>query len=289
MRCTSDGPSVLFTGVAALVLACGNAEGGDALFVPLEPPGQVRDFAPEMETVPLLPVDVPPSTPGSTPPEVTTPEMLAPASPPPAQGTGCRPALGVSGSPQNISEAIVLMNTLPKPTSLACFLEALDRPLTLYMTESGQSLQPSPGPRSPRTFILRGPFEMSIVLDGLARDTLELGFRPEIGRSIKAEILFPLTRDVNEATLFSRVQATPRTTICGACHVGEEHKDFPGFPEGVFESNVIDPYEMFEVAVDSMRTQVGPCDKATEPYRCGLLSGLFDHGDVIQGSLGVSR
>jgi hypothetical protein len=278
--------------MAALVLACGSAEGGADLFLPLEPPGAVRDFAPETQAVPLVPVAVPPTTPpAAAPPEGTLPEMLAPSTPTPTppERTGCRPALGVSGSPQNISEAIVLMNTLPKPTSLACFLEALDRPLTLYMTSSGQSLQPSPGPRSPRTFVLRGTFEMSIVLEGPVSHTLELGFRPVPDRSIKAEILFPLTRDVSEATLFSRVQQTPRTTICGACHVGEEHKDFPGFPAGVFESDVIDPYEMFEVEIDSMRTQVGSCDKAAEPDRCALLSGLFDHGDVIQGSLGISR
>jgi hypothetical protein len=178
-----------------------------------------------------------------------------------------------------------LLNTLPKPTSLACFLEALERPLTVYMTKSNQSLQPSPGARSPRTFILRGDFEMSIVLEGEASNTLEFGFRPTPSRSIKTEIVFPVTRDVSEDTIFSRIQVTPRTTICGACHVGEEHRDFPGFPAGVFESDVFAPFDLEEVSVDSLRPEAESCDEVAEPYRCGLLAALFDHGELVQGKL----
>jgi hypothetical protein len=197
----------------------------------------------------------------------------------------CRPALGVSGAPKNISEAIILLNTLPKPVTLACFLQALDRPLTLYMTKSDDSLQPSPGERSPRTFILNANFEMSIVFDGTARDTLEFGYRPEPSRSIKAEIAFPLTRDVSERSLFDRVQVTERTTKCGACHVGEAHEDFPGFPLGVFASDVIQPFDMESVTIDSMKAEAASCDPATEEYRCGLLDALFGQGEVVPGFL----
>jgi hypothetical protein len=272
--------------VAACALACGSPEKKDTLFAPLESPGEVKDVPPE--TTPVVPaVEIPPATePGESTNEVTPTGMLVtPRDTTPPESAGCKPATGVSGSPTTISEAIILINTLPKPTSLACFLEALDRPLSLYMTSNDQSLQPAQGPRSPRTFILRDNLEMSIVLDGMASNTLEFGFRPEISRSIKAEILFPVTRDVSESTLFDRIVQTPRTTKCGNCHVGEGKEAYPGFPNGVYASDVNAPYEIFEVKLDALQTEASTCDKTAEPYRCGLLSALFDHGDVNQGLL----
>jgi hypothetical protein len=211
--------------------------------------------------------------------------VAAPSDEEPEDARRCQPALGVPGAPETISQAIILLNTLPKPVTLACFLEALDRPLTLYLTKSDESLQPSPGARSPRAFILRGELAMSIVLDGPASNTLEFGYRTQPGRSIKAEIEFPLTIDVSETSLFDRVQTTPRTTKCGACHVGEGKFDYPGFPLGVFESDVLAPFELEEVSVESLRAEATSCDPAAEPYRCGLLASLFDHGEVVQGLL----
>jgi hypothetical protein len=211
-----------------------------------------------------------------------------PAMPPddePAEDAPCRPATGVSGRPSTISEAIILLNTLPQPVTLACFLEALERPLTLYMTRSDDSLQPAPDERNPRTFILNGDLEMSIVFGGRASNTLEFGFRPIISRSIKAEITFPLTDAVSESSLFDGVQVTERTTRCGACHVGEAHEDFPGFPLGVFASDVIAPFDMEEVTIESMKAEAAACDPSVDEYRCGLLTALFEHGDVVRGVL----
>jgi hypothetical protein len=266
-------------------LACGSPEKKDTLFAPLEAPGEVKDVPPE--TTPVVSVEIPPAIePGESTNEMTPTGMLVtPPDTTPPESARCKPATGVSGSPKTISEAIILINTLPKPTSLECFLQALDRPLSLYMTSSDQSLQPAPGPRSPRTFILRDNLELSIVFEGMASNTLEFGFRPEISRSIKAEILFPITRDVSESTLFDRIVQTPRTTKCGNCHVDEGKEDYPGFPNGVYASDVNAPYETYEVKVDALKAEASSCDKTAEPYRCGLLSALFDHGDVTQGLL----
>ncbi|MEO8177587.1 MAG: hypothetical protein ABI895_02030 [Deltaproteobacteria bacterium] len=273
--------------MAAWVLACGGAEREGELFQPAEEPGEVKDVPPEVTTEPLVavpPIQLGPLEVGPTPPTETTPtEMLVT---PPAQTSGCKPANGVSGSPTTISEAIILINTLPRPTTLACFLQALDRPLSLYLTKSVSSLQPAiGGARSPRTFVLRDNFEMSIVFEGNANNTLEFGFRPEQARSIKAEVAFPVTRDVSEMSLFERVQVTPRTTECGRCHVGEEHIDYPGFPLGVFISDAIGPLAFEEVSVESMQAENASCDETAEPYRCELLSALFDHGEVVRGVL----
>jgi hypothetical protein len=282
MRWVTKGQGWASATACLLGLGCGGGEAADgALFQP----------AP----LPMEPIVAPPPPEGDPEPEemptVTPPEEMpsdTTAMPPVEEevdpNAPCRPANGVIGRPSTISEAIILLNTLPKPVTLACFLQALDRPLTLYMTKSDDSLQPAPDEFSPRTFILNGDLEMSIVFGGSASNTLEFGYRPVQARSIKAEVAFPLT-DVSERSLFDRVQVTERTTKCGACHVGEAHEDFPGFPLGVFASDIIEPFDMEEVSIETMKAQAASCDVATDEYRCGLLSALFDQGEVVPGKL----
>ncbi|HKO93623.1 MAG TPA: hypothetical protein VJU61_20860, partial [Polyangiaceae bacterium] len=147
------------------------------------------------------------------------------------------------------------------------------------------------GPRSPRTFILHENLEMSIVFEGEASATLELGYRPTPLRSIKSEILFPITRDILPEEFFNRIQrdfAGSRTTVCSDCHNGEEHTDFPEFPNGVFESDVLDPYTPLEVKLETLQAEVDICDPSVEEFRCGLLDAVFKHGDVTQGKLGTA-
>lgn len=273
---------------AACLLGCGGADEG-SVFAPVEPPAEAEVAVPE--AMPMAEPEmmmVPPSD-MALPPPTAAEELPGEAPLDPAGSEDdpapCTPALGVSGAPETIPEVLILLNTLPKPTTLACFLQALDRPLSLYMTKSDDSLQPSPGARSPRTFIVRGELELSIVLDGLARDTLEFGFNYEPGRSIKAEIVFPLTGSLSESSLFDPIQVTPRTTQCGMCHVGEAREDFPGFPLGVFASDVIVPFDFDEVSLDALLAENVACDPIIEPYRCGLLSALLDHGEVVRGEL----
>lgn len=285
MRWVTRGQSPSWASAAAclLGLGCGGGESDNSLFEPAPVPSEpvVTALPPETDDTDEMMAMAPPSMPVDTvevPMAPPVEEVVDPNAP-------CRPANGVSGRPENISQAIILLNTLPKPVTLECFLQALDRPLTIYMTSSDDSLQPSPGARSPRTFIINDKLVMSIVFDGSARNTLEFGYRPEVSRSIKAEILFPLTADVNERSLFDRVRVTERTTQCGICHVGEAHEDFPGFPLGVFASDVIVPFPMEEVSIDSMMAEVASCDAAAEEYRCGLLSAMFEQGELVPGTL----
>jgi hypothetical protein len=181
-------------------------------------------------------------------------------------------------------QAIELMNSLPRPTSLACFVESLDRPLSLYLTRSNLSLQPSPGPRSPRTFIIKGPLAMSVVPDGRASAELELGWRTSTARSIKTEIEFPLVANVTAARLFDRVQEGDRTK-CGQCHSAETHVTHEDFPEGAFESDILMPYSTLEVSVQSLLDETAACDPTTEEARCAMLDAIYGHGDVVQSPL----
>jgi hypothetical protein len=205
-------------------------------------------------------------------PRVPAPECVAPS--------------GVSGAPRSIPEAVALMNALPKPTTLACFLESLERPIDVFATNSNSSLQPALDAHSPRTFITRGPLEMSIVPAGTASAVLQLGFRTTLPRSIKIEILFPLQTAISMANVFDRV-LEGNGTKCGACHAAELQTTEPGFPDTVFESDVIEPFPMFDVTVDTLRTESETCDPQVQPERCAMLSALFDHGEVRQTQLGL--
>jgi hypothetical protein len=281
--------STTCTALAAVwILACGGDSPDPAvLFQPVAAPSG----PPVVEPVPPPIVDVPPVG------EMTNVDPLNPAPPDePADGP-CRPPPGISGRPTNLLEAMALMNSLnPKPTTLACFIEALDRPITVYMTENSGSLQPAAGARSPRTFILYERLAMSIVLDGEASFTLELGYRPQPQlqlpeRSIKSEILFPVTKDIQPEGFFDRIQRDfggSRTTQCSDCHNGEELLDHPDFPNGAFESDVLDPYSPLEVKLETLQAEVATCDPNVEEHRCGLLNALFGQGEVLQGRLGTA-
>jgi hypothetical protein len=198
----------------------------------------------------------------------------------------CATPNGVSGTPRTLAEAIILMNSLPRPTSLACFLQALSRPLDVYLTSSDDSLQPSPGARSPRTFIVFEPLVMSIVFEGPAHIALELGYRSASRRSIKTEILFPLTTDVTYTNLFDEVQVG-ESTRCSACHTGEVQTVNPSLPVDVFESDIIEPFSFEEVDVESLRAERVSCNPSLEPERCELLAAFFDFGTVQPAPQGI--
>jgi len=191
----------------------------------------------------------------------------------------CGTPNGVNGSPRTLEQAIILLNSLPRPTSMACFLESLERPLNLYMTSSGQSLQPSPGPRSPRSFIVNEPLVMSIVFDGPGQGALELGLRTAPRRSIKTEILFPITKDVTAQNFFDEVM-NGEATRCSACHTAEIQTFTTELPVDAFESDILPPFDNLEVTIDSMRQERQNCDASLEPERCAMLGGLFDFGEV---------
>ncbi|MEY2932128.1 MAG: hypothetical protein RL033_2877 [Pseudomonadota bacterium] len=270
--------------------ACGTEGEKATLFEPLQSPGQVRDVPPDPPATPPPVVNVEPAAGGAGGmlPDGMAPQM-APQMPEQVAGDrqpgACQAALGVSAAPETISQALVLLNTLPKPTTLECFLQALERPLNVYFTSSRFSLQPAPDASSPRTFIQRGSLYMSFVFAGDASDTLEFGYRPVPNRSIKAEIEFPITRDLNEDSLFDGIALTDTTTRCGACHRSEAHEEFPGFPEGVYASDIFEPFESLEVDLETMRTEVAGCDTSPETERCLLLSALFENGPLLQGEL----
>jgi hypothetical protein len=211
-------------------------------------------------------------------------EEPAASLPAPPSIEACSAPTGTSGSPQSISELVALLNALPNPTTIACFLESLERPLEVYLTRSRLSAQPAVDARSPRTFIVTPKLLMSVVPDGVSSSLLELGSRSTPGRTIKAEIEFPLTRDITVSTLDEQVRVG-KFSVCGGCHTAERLASDRFFPEGGFESNMITPLPGYEVDLEVLRADAGICDPTLEPLLCKNLGALFDHGEVRASSL----
>ena len=182
---------------------------------------------------------------------------------------------------------MALLAGLPRPTTVACLLESLDRPLELYLTSSTFSAQPAPAERSPRTFVVLGPLLLSVVAEGEASTLVEVGYQSAPGRSIKAEIPFPLRAAPTPPELLDQVRIG-RVSMCGGCHTNERQVADDFFSRtvgGGFESDVIPPLYVLQVGLDVLRAEAEGCDPQLEPDRCGLLSALFDHGEVRQSRL----
>lgn len=191
----------------------------------------------------------------------------------------CSPAPTTTGSPTTIVEVVDLINGLPKPVTLPCFLQSLDRPLGLLATSSIVSAQPAQGQDNPRLFIISDTLSLSVVPQGAASQLLELGELTAPNRSIKAEIEFPITEPLDLDAPFRRIQRSAGQTICYSCHYPEEPaSDYP--VAGAFDSTAYRPIPRYEINFDYVEYQFTTCDHATQPERCALLAAIFDQGQV---------
>jgi hypothetical protein len=183
----------------------------------------------------------------------------------------------VSSAPRSIDEVVALLNALPHPVTLPCFLEALDKPFAVQLTSSVLSQQPSDGVRSPRTFLFFDPLIMSVVPSGKGAHLLELGEQRSDTDSLKAELEFPITLPLTATTPFDRLRfsddASP--TTCGFCHASEEAVEGVAHPFAR-TSRALRPIPTLRVSVASMVAETAKCDTAAEPERCAMLRVLYD-------------
>lgn len=194
----------------------------------------------------------------------------------------CTAPAGTSSSPQTIEEAVALLNALPKPTSVACFVESLARPLHIYASDSMFSAQPAFSTRSPRVFIKTGTLWSSIVMDGDASELIEFGHLiPGTMRSIKGEVHLPLEAPLAPTTPYERVLFGDAGTACGLCHTNEEPMAIPGVGMA-FASTAFKPRDDTHVRISNLRLEAATCNWQREPIRCELYSALFGGGDVVE-------
>jgi hypothetical protein len=176
------------------------------------------------------------------------------------------------------------MNALPKPTSVACFVESLERPFTAYATSSLFSAQPALSARSPRVFIKLDRLWLSIVMEGESSKLLELSYLLDESRSIKGELKAPVTEVLGPSAPYDRVRRSEGGgTLCAFCHYGEERVESISFA-AAFASIPFRPRPDTRVGLDSLALEARSCDWAIEPQRCEMLSALFDGGTVTEES-----
>jgi hypothetical protein len=197
---------------------------------------------------------------------------------PPGADGRCAPSPGVSRAPGTITETVALVNALPKPATVACFVESLDRPLHVQLVESTFSAQPAAGARSPRVLLLLGSLVATVLPEGPGSELLEIGELVEPQRSLKAEIAFPVTAALDGAAPFRRVRVGAGTS-CGVCHLGESRHDAVTYAEA-FASAALRPAPGAELDLALLAREHDRCDAGLEPQRCAFLEALFDHGEV---------
>jgi hypothetical protein len=190
----------------------------------------------------------------------------------------CRAPAGVNAAPRTIAELVTLVNALPRPLELTCFLETLDRPLDANAVVSIFSLQPARGERSPRIFLLSGDLVMSLAPTGPGSHLLEVSQIVEERRSVKGEIVFPVTATLSPSAPYDKVR-DPEGTTCRFCHPFED--PWPALPNAyVSGAFAPDPRHVVDLAIVAREHEI--CDPAAEPARCAFLRALFAHGEVRQ-------
>jgi hypothetical protein len=201
--------------------------------------------------------------------------------PNPLGAAKCRPPAGLNGSPQTIEEALALLNALPKPTTAACFVESLDRPLTAYASNSIFSAQPALSSKSPRVFLKVNRLWISVVVDGPGSYLIEFShLEPDDLRSIKGEVATPINEALVPSAPYDRVRYGSGTG-CGLCHYGEEQSSSVSFAQA-FTSAAFRPRSDTRVSLDTLALERQACDWKLEQHRCEMLSALFDGGPVVE-------
>jgi len=190
----------------------------------------------------------------------------------------CVPPPGVSGSPQTIDEVVALIDALPPPVTLPCFLESLDRPLHVEAAVSRFSAQPAYQARSPRLFVFIGDLVLTVVPEGSGASLLEMGEFVDETHSRKGELELPITPPVAASAPYDRVRYEAGTT-CGGCHAEESRDETVDFADA-FVSRAVRPWDGDLVAIDRLRSEWLACRPEEEPDRCAMLEAIFAHGPV---------
>jgi hypothetical protein len=187
------------------------------------------------------------------------------------------------GRPERIDDVVALVDAMGKggSVSLACVLESLDRPLTVAAATSPFSAQPTEDPTSPRLFVFSGEVVMSIVTDGEASHTLELGEYVAPGRTLKGELAFPTEVPLDPEAVFAETLVGD-SSRCSTCHDSTQFAGMVG-DVATYTSESLAPEPARVVPIGFVAQHARDCDGATDTERCVLLGAVFGHGEVRAG------
>jgi hypothetical protein len=199
----------------------------------------------------------------------------------PDSASACPEVPGERGALGSIEEVVAQLNAMPKPVTLPCFVQSFARPLGVAASRSLFSAQPSAGDRSPRIFLFSDPLIITVAPAGRGSHLMEFGQLRSETHSLKAEIEFPVERELDPSEPFERILFDETFTNCAVCHIEEELDSDISFATA-YTSRALRPTATELVSVDFLRSEVEPCDPGEEPERCALLSAIFDWGEVVE-------
>lgn len=182
----------------------------------------------------------------------------------------------LSAQVDSIEDVVDVLDALPKPTSLPCFLASLRRPLGVVLTSDVFSTQPAEGVQSPRIIIRNPSLALTLVPVGEASRLLEMGEEHPSGLTLKAEIEFPVEGPVDP---YERTPAFPGATESG-CHVCHFEEIALGGEQ--FANTPLRPPDDLVVPLEVLLGEHERCDPADDPDRCAIFSALLDHGEVFE-------
>jgi hypothetical protein len=186
---------------------------------------------------------------------------------------------GHSGRPETIEQVVALLDALPKPVTVACFLQTLDRPFHIDTSSGNFSLQPAFGENNPRIFVLSGPLVFSVVPKGEGSAVMEFGLRRDTGQSVRGEIAFPVVETLAPSAPYARID-NGGGTVCRPCHEAESRDPGIDFTEA-YASKPIPPAWENRVKPSYLEWVYQHCDPVLEPDRCAVFDAVFGPNDVV--------
>jgi len=169
---------------------------------------------------------------------------------------------------------VELINALPKPLTIPCLIDVLPKPINLTATDSELSVQPAVGVENPRVFIESDWFIFTFALAGKGIETVEFSEIVNFDSSIKGEIAFPVTEELEKTAAMDEVaRKIDDGTRCASCHFNEaELEVVDGYK--IFESKALRPFNRQIIPLEDLKSLQETCGDV-ESLRCQILDSLF--------------
>ena len=178
-------------------------------------------------------------------------------------------------APASIEEAVALINSLPMPVSIICFLQALKKPFKLVATNSNLSAQPAEGDDNPRFFLFYDQLIVSVVPEGEGKDLVEFSYLLSTRESIKGELEFPVMAPLELTEPYTTSLNRRGTgTRCAVCHVNERAAS-ADFPQGAYISKAIKP-KPTQISPQFTLDRILLECQSTRSDRCAMLNALLE-------------
>lgn len=187
----------------------------------------------------------------------------------------CSMASSSLRNPTTINQTVQLINALPKPLTLPCFVQNLRRPLQVVSMQSTFSAQPSAKAHTPRVFIISENFILSVVPTGVGKDLLEMSEVLNSSSSVKGEVSFPVISQLPASSPFDHIISGGGTS-CRFCHIGET--PVTGYAGSAFSSNILRPNSFTTIPASTLKTVSNGCNYILDQYRCDLMKSIFITG-----------